>query len=278
MPDVESSGEKPDLPHGASAAAFDQVAARYDAESTYVDLSRWIRARVWERLALRFRPGDHVLEIGCGTGEDAIWLARRGIQVTASDASPAMLAETQRKAEEAGLTPLIKTRLLDLADAAAWDLPDGAYQGTYSNYGPLNCIGDWSGLGATLARVVQPGGWLGFGVMGPVCLWEIAWHGLHGHWRTASRRWSGRTIAHVGGIAFPVYYPTPGRLQRDLGSLFRRQVLLGLGVFLPPSDLYVGVGKHRRLTRLLTGLERRTAARWPFPFLADHYWIELQRR
>ncbi len=261
----------------ASGAAFDQVAPRYDADSTNAELSRWLRARVWERLAVLFRPGDRVLEIGCGTGEDAIWLARRGVHVTASDASPAMLTETRQKARQAGVDGLIELRQLDLNSAGSWDLADGSYEGVFSNYGPLNCTGSWTALGVTLGRIVRPGGRLGFAVMGPWCAWEVAWHGLHGDLRTATRRWRGRAVADIGGVTFPVYYPTPGRLQRDLGPCFRRLRLWGLGVFVPPSDLYTAVGKHRRLARLLTGLEKRTAPHWPFKHLGDHYWLELQR-
>src|SRR5512142_2340783 len=107
---------------GTSAQAFDHIGARYDAEFTNTDLSRWFRRRVWERLASLFKPGDRVIELGCGTGEDAIWLAKRGVRVLAGDASPAMLAETARKARAENVEALVETRLLDLADAAHWAL------------------------------------------------------------------------------------------------------------------------------------------------------------
>ncbi len=268
---------KPTEPKSASGAAFEHVAGRYDAESTSADLSRWIRARVWQRLAVLFRPGDRVLEIGCGTGEDAVWLAQRGVYVTASDASAAMLAETERKARRSGVEQMITLRQLDLASADAWNLADVVYDGVFSDYGPLNCIGDWTALGAALSRAVRPGGRIGFAVMGPWCVWEVAWHGLHADYRTATRRWRGQATAHIGGVAFPVYYPTPARLQRELGPSFRRTHLSGLGVFVPPSDLYGAVGKRPRLSSWLTRLEQRLAARWPFKYLGDHYWLELER-
>jgi ubiquinone/menaquinone biosynthesis C-methylase UbiE len=269
--------DKPSEPMSASGAAFDHVAAHYDADATSVELSRWLRARVWERLAVLFKSGESVLEIGCGTGEDAIWLAKRGVHVTASDASHSMLAETRRKAQQAGVERLIELCQLDLANADAWDLPDAAYDGVTSNYGPLNCIGDWSALGSTLARIVRPGGRIGLAVMGPWCAWEVGWHALHGDLRTAARRWRSSTLANIGGVTFPVYYPTPARLRRDFGSSFRQRWLWGLGVFVPPSDLYAAVGKHRRFARTLTVLERLLAPHWPFKYMGDHYWLELER-
>ncbi len=263
---------------GTSAEAFDHIGARYDAEFTNTELSRWFRQRVWERLGVLFQSGDTVLELGCGTGEDAVWLAKRGVRVLATDGSPAMLEATARKAQAEGVADLIETRRLDFDEAASWDLPPASFDGAYSNYGALNCVGDWRTIGAQLARAVKPGGRVGVGVMGPICPWEMLWHGVHGDFRTATRRLHKSTIAHLDGRYFPVYYPTPERLQRDFGAGFRRSLLWGLGVFLPPSDLYQPVGRRRRLARALLTLERLSAPHYPFKLLGDHYWLEMERK
>lgn len=128
-----------------------------------------------------------------------------------------------------------------------------------------------------LAAVLRRGGRAAFAVMGPFCLWESGWHILHGNLRTATRRWRGVADAHIGGETFPVYYPSPRRLQRDLGPAFRRRALVGLGVFLPPSELYTALGRRPRLARALLRLEKGLAARPPFPWLGDHFWLELER-
>ncbi len=268
-----------EIQEGTSAAAFDRIGARYDNEFTNTDLSRWFRQRVWDRLAVLFKPGDQVIDLGCGTGEDAIWLAKRGVRVLAGDASPAMLAETARKAKAENVETLVETRLLDLTEAAHWTLAtEDAFDGAYSNYGPLNCVGDWQAIGSQLARAIRRGGKVGLGVMGPWCPWEIFWHSLHGDFRNATRRLRGSAIAHLDGSYFPVYYPLPGRLQRDFGSDFRRQLLWGLGVFLPPSDLYKPVGRRPWLAKPLLALEHLAAPHWPFKYLGDHYWLELEHR
>jgi hypothetical protein len=121
--------------------------------------------------------------------------------------------------------------------------------------------------------------------MGPLCPWEILWHGVHGDFRTATRRLRKSTVAHLDGSYFTVYYPTPGRLQRDFGEGltphlkpgFKRSLLWGLGVFLPPSDLYKPVGRRPWLARPLLALEKLTAPYFPFKHLGDHYWLELER-
>ena len=101
------------------AEPFDVAAASYDADFTETQLARWLRETVQAHLSTAFGPGDHVLELGCGTGEDAIWLARRGVRVTATDVSQSMLDVAQRKAAAAGLTDLIDFAAIDLSSLPA---------------------------------------------------------------------------------------------------------------------------------------------------------------
>ena len=268
---------KSDQTLNASAAAFDNVADRYDVESTDILLSRWFRSIVWAQMAQRFPAGSHVLELGCGTGEDAVWNAQRGLRVTATDASPAMLEQTRQKAIAAGVDHLITIERLDFGQAEQWQLPENGFDGVYSDYGALNCVGDWRAIGTQLSRAIKPGGTAGLCVIGRLCPWEVIRHGAHLHFRTAFRRLPGRTMAHLDGHYFPVYYPFPRRLARDFGEGWRWRRLQAVGVWLPPSDLYAGVGKRPALANRLRQLERLTAARWPFTGLGDHYWLELTR-
>src|SRR5215470_4831066 len=83
-----------------ATAAFDTAAASYDAEFSDTVPGHWLRELVWSRLSPYIRPGMNVLDLGCGTGEDALWFARRGCRVTAVDKSRAMLVIAARKAEE----------------------------------------------------------------------------------------------------------------------------------------------------------------------------------
>lgn len=68
-------------------------------------------------------PPGRALELGCGDGADAIWLAERGWQVTAVDISPVILEFGAQQAERAGVAERILWQPADLAD---WT-PDGSY-------------------------------------------------------------------------------------------------------------------------------------------------------
>jgi len=275
------------------AHPFDAVAAHYDARFTDRPLGRRLRAVVWECLEQVFRPGDRVIDLGCGTGEDAVWLARRGIAVTAVDASTAMLEVARRKAEAAGVADRIEFVLMDLngiQDAVdgmnrpigpSTDRPKTAgplWDGALADFGVLNCIADRRALAAALARWVRPGGHVVLVPMGPLCLWEVGWHLLHGRVRTAFRRFRSGASARLGhGTAVRVWYPSPGRLRAELAPYFRPVHMMGLGVFLPPTDLSPWVERRPRLLEHLERWERRIR-RFPLTaWLGDHYLVVFVR-
>lgn len=259
-------------------AAFDGAAAGYDAAFTATLLGRMLRARIWELLAEVSRPGERVLDLACGTGEDALWLAQQGRRVVATDGSGQMLAVAARKLRQAGLAPQVVLQqqpLQALIASAAGVNGDAPFDGVLSNFGGLNTLPTWRPLAAALAQQVRPGGWAVLVVMGPACPWEVGWQLLHGRPAAATRRWRGPAEAQVGAQTIPVWYPSPARLQRSFAPWFRRRALFSLGLWLPPSHLAHLVARWPRFFRWLDGAERRTAARtagW-----GDHYILVLQR-
>lgn len=248
-------------------AAFDALAPTYDHDFTASPIAQTLRARVHTRLSQHFAAGTHLLELGCGTGEDAVQLAQRGVRVTATDASPAMLDAARAKTAAA---PLVSVETLDLTN-----LPNdyAKFDGVFANFGVLNCVADWKPLAAWLAGRLPPCGTAAFAVMSPLCLWEIGWHGAHGSFRTAFRRQGrGTTFGTL-----PIHYPSIHRLTSDFAPHFRRVHVEPLGLFLPPSDVYAVIERRPRLLRALTALDRNFSRVSPLALFADHYWIEFER-
>ncbi|MFB4320372.1 class I SAM-dependent methyltransferase [Actinomadura sp. 21ATH] len=69
-------------------------------------------------------PG-RALDLGCGEGGDAIWLAGQGWQVTATDISGVALERAARHAKDAGVAGRIEWRRADLGTSfpeGEWDL------------------------------------------------------------------------------------------------------------------------------------------------------------
>lgn len=73
------------------------------------DTLPWDQGRVEPHLEafVRDRPVApcRVLEIGCGTGSDAVWLARMGFDVVAVDIAPTAIERAKARAAESGVSP-----------------------------------------------------------------------------------------------------------------------------------------------------------------------------
>ena len=96
------------------------------------------------------------LDIGCGEGADAIWLARRGWQVTAVDVSRIALERGAIAAKDAGVEALTEWQLHDLAQT----FPTGAYDLVNAQYlhAPIELARDE--ILRRAASAVGPGGTL----------------------------------------------------------------------------------------------------------------------
>ncbi|OFJ52556.1 FAD-dependent oxidoreductase [Mycolicibacterium grossiae] len=68
-------------------------------------------------------PAGRALDLGCGEGGDAVWLAERGWHVTAVDISETALARARAEAQARGVA--------DGIDFAQYDLSDGFPDGTF---------------------------------------------------------------------------------------------------------------------------------------------------
>jgi SAM-dependent methyltransferase len=263
---------------GLGAYPFDAVADQYDRTFTDTRLGRWLRGQVWQALAVHFHPGSRILELGAATGEDALWLAARGVEVVATEVSAGMLNRAREKVARAPAGERIELHQIDWNAAAATPPGDWPYDGVLANFGVLNCIEDRRSLVARIAPALRPGARVVVVVMGPLCAWELAWSLAHGDVETAFRRVRPRTSARLaGGPAFPVWYPSPRRLCRELEPVLRRVSLAPIGFLLPPSELAGLVERWPRLFAALAALDRRAAAHPVAGWLADHYLAVFER-
>ena len=260
-----------------TAAAFDEAAAAYDSDFAGTTAGMWLRESVWLRLAPFVKPGMRALDLGCGTGEDAIWLARKGCHVTAADGAPAMLRQVAAKASRLNLDRRIRTIGLDLNAPAEFGPAFGEpFDVVVSNFGAINCVNDLGVLGRKLATWVKPGGVLALVFMGRVCAWETAYY-LARLDRRAWRRWSGRAQASVGSQTVDVSYWSKAEVLHALGASFTPLAVCGVGAVLPPSYLFHWIERHPRLFRALARCDRATSHVWPLSRIADHMLITLRR-
>jgi len=237
-----------------AGAAFDGLASRYDELWTRSTVGRLQRDAVWRRLDPLFQPGDLLLDLGCGTGEDPLHFAELGINIRAIDASSEMVRVARSRGVDASV--------LGIEDL---DRIAGRFDGVISDFGALNCVSDLDAVCQRLGSLVQPGGYFAACVLGRFCLWEAVWYLLHGNPRKAFRRWRSGRLATSLNIR--VHHFSVRQLERAFHPEFSLIDWRGIGVSVPPSYI---TGIPNWLLRTFGGVDR-LAAHWPLVrALADH--------
>ena len=239
----------------AAGAAFDQLAAEYDQIFTESIVGRAQRDAVWNVLANTFKVNDNILELNCGTGEDAVFLAGRGVSVFACDASQQMIAKAeQRLSHKSPPLPVVfchlqTERISELRPALQFD-------GVFSNFSGLNCIEDLGAIASSLSDLVNEHSLLLLCFSTRFCLIEILYYLIRGEWHTAFRRCAGRTTVTLGNLQLPVYYPTLRQIRRYFAPQFKLRSYTGIGVAVPPSYCENWARRHPNTFHLLCRLER----------------------
>jgi len=260
------------------AAPFDAIAERYDERFTCSKIGQAQRASVWRELEKAFRPRHCVLELGCGTGVDACFLADHGVRVVACDSSSQMIKVATRRVAEGEKASLVETRLMAAEDIA--DLRGGeAFDGAFSNFGALNCVEDLPQLARNLAALLKPGATALLCWMGPCCLWEVIWYLGGGDPRKAFRRFrrGGVTARLAQGTSIRVHYPSVRSLARTFSPEFQLKSIRGIGVSVPPSYLEPWANRFPHLFGLSVRADLVLGRCFGFRSLADHALLEFRR-
>jgi ubiquinone/menaquinone biosynthesis C-methylase UbiE len=256
--------------------AFDSVAATYDGPRGNNALIQRMRELSWRVISQYVPPGGRLIDIGCGTGIDAQHFAQRGYHVLATDWSPQMVARTADRATQHKLEDR-----LDAARIGAQELHrvDGAFEGAYSNFGPLNCVPELRAVSRECARLLTRGGHLIFTVIGRICPWELGYYLGRMRPRRALVRFA-RVMTAVNlnkHIVWSRYY-TPREFYRQFADEFELVRYQGLSLFLPPPYLLGFYERAPTLNRALGWLDDNLGG-WPLLRGAgDHFLIILRKR
>jgi ubiquinone/menaquinone biosynthesis C-methylase UbiE len=262
----------------ATQDAFDSVAADYDGPRGNNDLIQDMRREMWRWLDATFSPGSRLIDLGCGTGIDAIRMAQLGHHVTATDWSPQMAQRTSDRAASGQWGDRVRVLALGAHELHRLD-GSGVYDGAYSNLGPLNCVPDLGEVSRECARLLKPGGALVFTVIGRICPWEIAHYLPRWNWTRLKVRFA-RGSVPVGMNKHTIWtqYYRPREFYRAFAEHFALTHHRGLCVLAPPPYLTWIREKHSRWYEWLWRMDRRVAG-WPvLREVGDHFLIVMTRR
>ena len=259
----------------AAGRAFDSIAEEYDQLFTNSKVGRAQRNAVWECAAGLFPAGGHILELNCGTGEDAVFLAERGIEVTACDASELMIHQARARLPRHGASHiqfhvLPSERINELSSPETFD-------GAFSNFSGLNCISDLGMIARKLAGRMKSGAPMLLCLSTRFCVWEMLHYVSRGDLRRAFRRCEGKSQASIGSETFPVYYPTLRSVVKSFHPFFRIRSVSGVGVVVPPSYMEDWAAENSSLLGFCIAIDRLLRGLPGIRVLGDHMLLHLER-
>lgn len=263
----------------AEATPFDELAEQYDSQFTHSMTGKAQRDNVWRFLRKRILPGSEILEVNCGTGEDALYMAGLGCQVTATDVSAAMISQCLIKIST---TPVLNQPVFLTAGIGELEpVTNGKkYDLIFSNFSGLNCLNEVELLEAArfFHSVLKPGGQVIAVLFGTNCLWEIFYFLLKGRMKDVRRRGKKGTVyAGIVDSKVPIHYYSPKNIRKLFADYFESPDVRPIGVFIPPSYLD-RFFKHRNiLFRILLFADRVVRSCPCLANLADHYVIQLRK-
>jgi SAM-dependent methyltransferase len=261
-------------------AAFDHSATGYDTAFTNTPIGRLQRESVWRYLLDTFQDKfpAKVLELNCGTGEDAVFFANHGSEVLATDVSEKMLAVTGDKIADHGLNGRITTRNLDIFNIGN-EAFDGTFSLVFSNFGGLNCIDPRTlqSLFQKMATQLSPGGRMILVIMPRFCAWESIYFLSRLRLGEAfRRRKKNGQEASVGNTSITTWYHDPRQVEEWSSVYFKIKHIQPIGIAVPPSYFKKTFINHHKILKNLNAAEKKLNKFKPLSRMADHYLIDLE--
>ncbi len=256
-------------------ADFDIAAPDYDKTFTDTLIGKMQRDVVWHYLQkkLPWEKPLKILELNCGTGEDAIFLANMGHEVLATDISSRMLEVCKAKVKKAGLENQITIRQLDMTKLSELVFTE-KFDLIFSNFGGLNCLSPQAlkKLFAAIQNRLNPGGKLIAVIMPDFCLVESLYFLAKLKFKEIFRRKTKSfLLANVGGVSVKTWYYSPADVKKYLGNDFKEIQFESIG-FLPS---FMETGIHKNLMFRQTALQTDRFLRWTNYYNAtDHFLVE----
>ena len=220
--------------------------------------------------------------MNCGTGEDAIWFAKKGNNVLATDISKKMLAVAQQKSK--GITNL-KFQQLDINNIECItnqeNLSDNPqkFDLIFSNFGGLNCLSKSQlKLYFDIAtKLLNKDGRIICVFMPKNCLWENKYLFLTGKWKLLFRRNTKKSVdVQITNSIVKTWYYNPNEILELTKNKFKLEHQNPIGFFIPPSYLEPFFKNKIWMLNCLNWMEKKVNHLCFLSKYSDHYIIRLQ--
>lgn len=258
-------------------SSFDKAAANYDSTFTNSAIGKTQRSFVRKHLSklLKNYHTKTILEINCGTGEDAIWFAKQGFEITATDISEKMIIVAKSKQCFQNLN----FKQADINTLSS-HFNDKKFDLVFSNFGGLNCLlkTELQQFFKNASQLLTDKGQLVLVIMPKNTWWEQFYFLMKGNFKSAFRRKKESALADVDGEKVITYYYNPKDIVNLSDAFFETKSIKPIGFFVPPSYLEPFFSNKPRLLAILKKMDNGIR-NWSLTSkYADHYLIAMQKK
>ncbi|MFT6323207.1 MAG: SAM-dependent methyltransferase [Halieaceae bacterium] len=257
---------------------FNHIAKEYDQNFTHSVVGRAQRELVYNQLDfLSFDwPNTRVLELNCGTGEDALYMGEKGATVFATDISLEMVQIASSKTK---ILPNVQCETLDITHIDSYRSNE-KFDLIFSNFGGLNCLSpaDLKAFLHTAKKKLTSNGKLILVIMPEFCIWEsIYFMGKFKCKEIFRRKIKNGILANVAGEKVKTYYYSPLKIVKWAGQ-FKLHLIAPIGLFVPPSYLNNFFKDKPKLIQKLKKMDQNRRDSFHLSAYSDHYLICLTSR
>jgi ubiquinone/menaquinone biosynthesis C-methylase UbiE len=255
--------------------SFDKAATNYDSTFTHSVIGRLQRYLVYFHVIKQLSSVKKLIEINCGTGEDAVWLAHKNIQVTATDISSKMIQIAISKSNLNNLN-FFQADINEIESRFS----NEKFDMVFSNFGGINCLSqpELTNFFASVPNLLSEKGKLALVIMPKNTLWEQMYFILKLDFKKAFRRKNAFTIADVDDKKVTTYYYNPNDIVALSTNNFTVLQTKPIGFFIPPSYLESFFKNKPKLILFLNTLEQKIRNQSWLSKYADHYLIVLEKK
>jgi ubiquinone/menaquinone biosynthesis C-methylase UbiE len=238
--------------------SYNEVSKIYDKDVLSNKNFYYLYLEALDYLFSQFKKGDVVLDLGCGTGLEAIPLAMRGVKVVGIDISEGMLSKLKKKLE-----------ILNIKNVELYQMPisniyklikiygEESFDGAYSFFGPLNSEPNIYAVNYALYRLLKESASFIPIVINSWCLYDFL------TFKPRKRFGMHRK--------FEYQYYNPIEFIKIFKN-FSVKEIRGLGVFLPHRNSKI---KDKNLLNLLFKIDSYVSKLFPFNYLGTDFLIKF---
>lgn len=249
-----------------------KIAGDYDRLMNENPFSVYLRNEFHKIIDKYIKHGCKVLDLGCGTGDDAIYAARQNAKVTAIDISEEMINIAEAKTQNAGLKSKIKYYA---ADIEQWvNENNEPFDVVISNFNAINYVKDLDKFLQHLNKSINKNGTAVITMINNKSISEFYFYFLKFKFNKSLNSLFNRKKNIITELNI---YPV-NRVNKLFRKYFKMKKAEGISIIAPPYSMQGIYKKLKKIMPVILKLEKLISSNSFFYNYSDHIIWELKKK